>query len=918
VLWLLALVPALLMVLGYLLLPYASRTDAARRFVVGLAARASYGLEVESMRLGHDLELRIEGLSLAASDREPFLSAESVRVRLAPVAAVLRGRIVQVVLHAPHVFPDRLPHGGSAAERQARADLRVDDVVIEDGYVHYETEGGPIVIGPFEVDLDSVGTSAGYSLGGQWRSGEEAALEWSLTMDDDFRAMDGRGTFVSDDVSALVRSTAGIDVPVLPSGSRARGEISFHGDLRDTLALTARGWVESPDWPSVQLELDGRVQPAAERIAMRGQVTPAGLPPVRIEAETSASGGSGAPEGELSVIGDAVWEANAEDVTKILPRLFANAGVALAGRVRIDVAARGAATDPQLEGSVLMEDLSVTDGGWTLRGDARLPFHGAIDHLTLTPGAAAQGLALSAPGWEGKLASVELSGDALLEDGRPARAALDIGLRGFGLHDADYLRAVEGLEGTVRLARKNSGDFDLSLHLPRGELLWNRLFVDLAAHPLVGQLAVSSGSEDLRVESGEIGLGGVGRASLGGTTVRAGAHQLQLDFDVTDVAAAYRLAVRDPLQQSYAVLGGSELTGGLEGRMAIVPSAQGLHVLRGRLRFHGGQFRTADPVVELRDIHADVPVALGKTIDGSDLSERGEIRIGHIRTGKVSIPDGLYLPMSVRPDRIHVDEPVAIGVLGGSVVVTGLDTEVGPGVPLRAHFGLSIDGIALDELAEAMSWPTFTGSVTGAIPSVTVTAEEIATDGQIQMSLFDGTVRIDRVRMGGLGSSVPALELDLEFHRLSLTALTGVLPIGQISGTMEGAVRNLSIVDGQPVAFDAWMETVPSDEPQRISVAAIRKISILGSGADPFFHGILGFFDEYRYAKMGFRCRLRNDVFTLEGVETRDGKEYLVVGTRLPPQVNVISHNQRIAFSEMMRRLQRLGERDSSPKEEGT
>jgi hypothetical protein len=566
-----------------------------------------------------------------------------------------------------------------------------------------------------------------------------------------------------------------------------------------------------------------------------------------------------------------------------------------------------------------MEEISVTYDGWTLRGGVRLPFQGTIDHVALASGASAQGIALSASGWEGKLAGVELSGDTVLENGRPARGALEIALRDLGLHDTDHLRAVESVEGTVRLTQGSAGGFDLSLHLPRGELLWNRLFIDLTAHPLALQVAASPGPEDLRVESGEIGLGGVGRASLAGTTVRAGTGRLQLEFDLPDVAAAYRVALRDPLQQSYAVLAGSELTGALKGRIVVVPGARGVQSLRGRLLFDGGHLRTADPVVELREIHADVPLILGETIAGSDLGERGEIRVGHIRAGRVAIPDGLVLPVGVRPDRIQVDEPVSIGVLGGTVRLTGVDVGVGPGVPLRAHFGLSIDGIELEELAEAMSWPIFTGTVTGTIPSVAVTSEEMTTEGQIEMSLFDGAVRIDRVRMSGLGSSVPALELDLGFQRLSLTALTRVLPIGQISGTIEGAIRNLSLVDGQPVAFDAWMKTMPSDEPKRISVAAIRKISILGSGADPLFQGILGFFDEYRYAKMGFRCRLRNDVFTLEGVETHDGKEYLVVGTRPPPQVNVISHNQRIAFSEMVRRLQRLRERDAIPKqEEGT
>jgi hypothetical protein len=41
-------------------------------------------------------------------------------------------------------------------------------------------------------------------------------------------------------------------------------------------------------------------------------------------------------------------------------------------------------------------------------------------------------------------------------------------------------------------------------------------------------------------------------------------------------------------------------------------------------------------------------------------------------------------------------------------------------------------------------------------------------------------------------------------------------------------------------------------------------------------------------------------------VESREGQEYLVVGTLIPPTVNVISHTQEIAFSELLRRLERI------------
>jgi hypothetical protein len=51
---------------------------------------------------------------------------------------------------------------------------------------------------------------------------------------------------------------------------------------------------------------------------------------------------------------------------------------------------------------------------------------------------------------------------------------------------------------------------------------------------------------------------------------------------------------------------------------------------------------------------------------------------------------------------------------------------------------------------------------------------------------------------------------------------------------------------------------------------------------------------------------LRNDRFVLHGVAEHDGKDFLVVGTIFPPSVNVVSHNQVIAFKEMVDRLQRV------------
>jgi hypothetical protein len=83
---------------------------------------------------------------------------------------------------------------------------------------------------------------------------------------------------------------------------------------------------------------------------------------------------------------------------------------------------------------------------------------------------------------------------------------------------------------------------------------------------------------------------------------------------------------------------------------------------------------------------------------------------------------------------------------------------------------------------------------------------------------------------------------------------------------------------------------------------------VLSSGqeAGALYGGLAGFFDSFRYSKLGFKAVLRNDRLTLRGVESQGENELLVVGSFLPPTVNIVSHTQVIAFSELVRRLERI------------
>ena len=72
------------------------------------------------------------------------------------------------------------------------------------------------------------------------------------------------------------------------------------------------------------------------------------------------------------------------------------------------------------------------------------------------------------------------------------------------------------------------------------------------------------------------------------------------------------------------------------------------------------------------------------------------------------------------------------------------------------------------------------------------------------------------------------------------------------------------------------------------------------------YGGLAGFFDSFRYSNFGFKATLKERPLHLRGVQSDGDKEDLVVGSLLPPTVNIISQRKSIAFSELLRRLERI------------
>jgi hypothetical protein len=518
-------------------------------------------------------------------------------------------------------------------------------------------------------------------------------------------------------------------------------------------------------------------------------------------------------------------------------------------------------------------------------------------------------------GTAAKTSEVHASIEAVLGPTGGVDVKAELRIDGLDAHDAEFLRVLENakVRAALRVEVGESGDVKgrLDASAASGEALWDVLYVDLAKHAVRFRTEGAVGKERVRIENVSIEMKNVANLTAKGTSRLDGKEpKLDLRVSVPDLAPAFDLFVREPLRQSYPALAGTQVTGSAAARLSYESGRPARTA--GRIDIQNGRIAVERPAFRIDGLNIDLPFQIGGAKGAKD--ETGHIVARELGLGAVDV-GSVRLDLTAMPNRIFLRNAAEVPVLGGTFTLTNLSVEDIGEQRRRAKAGFSLAELDLRRLSEALDWPPFGGTVSGTIPSVTIAEDHAETSGEIDIRVFGGAIRIRNLRLDQILSPVPELSLDIDFHDLSLKRITKTFGVGHISGVLSGAFERLVIVRGQPVAFDGWVRTVERrGVAQKVSVKALRQISILGgAGGDAITRGILSMFEEYGYAKMGFRSRLRNDRFELEGVERVGRKDYLVVGSTLPPKVDVVSHSQVISFSEMMRRIESAIEIGGSP-----
>jgi hypothetical protein len=277
--------------------------------------------------------------------------------------------------------------------------------------------------------------------------------------------------------------------------------------------------------------------------------------------------------------------------------------------------------------------------------------------------------------------------------------------------------------------------------------------------------------------------------------------------------------------------------------------------------------------------------------------------------GKINLGSG-EAALDSEPGTIAITEPLRLDVFGGSLDLhelkvllpgTGSEAESEPDIRLR----LDLRDLDMELLTQAFGWPSFAGNLSGHIPGVRLEDGILDLEGKILVNVFDGIVSLNDLRIERPFGVLPSLAANIEVEDLDLELLTSTFSFGRISGRLDGYVRELRMLDWRPVAFDAWLGTPETQKGSKgISRQAVNHLTTLGGGSatTALTSPLMKLFNNFSYKRLGFGCRMQNNVCDVRGVSEDDVSVLIMEGAGVP-KITIRAFNRTVDWPQLLAHL---------------
>jgi hypothetical protein len=334
-----------------------------------------------------------------------------------------------------------------------------------------------------------------------------------------------------------------------------------------------------------------------------------------------------------------------------------------------------------------------------------------------------------------------------------------------------------------------------------------------------------------------------------------------------------------------------------------------------------GTLQTSGRLSGSVDIENNRPKSLAVKLDGLNLQDtKGKFSMSDVRgdvhwidDAKASVPasfvswrQGTAYGLSGGESRVdlraqgfnvELTRESRLPIFDGAVLIRSLALRDAGQPSAELQFDAQIEPISMPLLSKAFGWPELQGELSGRIPGLSYRNRELTVQGDLSASVFDGTIAGRNFRLRDPLGPWPRLFADVTARGLDLELVTRTFPIGNITGRLNTDIKGLELFNWSPVAFDARLYTTPGDRSKHlISQKAVTSISNVSGGGGvtaALQSGVLRFFDDFRYDRIGLTCRLQKDVCVMGGIEPSGMGYYIVKGKGLP-RIDIIGNQGRV------------------------
>lgn len=294
-------------------------------------------------------------------------------------------------------------------------------------------------------------------------------------------------------------------------------------------------------------------------------------------------------------------------------------------------------------------------------------------------------------------------------------------------------------------------------------------------------------------------------------------------------------------------------------------------------------------------------------IDGQ-IGQGGESRLDISASTWRKLPLGAStLRLHWQENRIRLLHPWKLPILNGALIVNQLEQDA----QQQFLLNISLEPINLAELSQALELPIFHGDISAELPEVRLSKDSLVLNEPVHMNIFGGHVLISDLRIERFLSAQALLNFSLGLNLIELQRLTSAFEIAEIRGRVSGYITNVTLINWQPVAFDASIMTdhdYPSE--RRISHEAVQMLTQIG-GSSAAIGQFVRVLNSFPYEKLGFSAKLRGDNLHIDGVEEHPSGGFYLVKGRGIPHLDIIGHQRDSSYREIIQRLKSAQQSES-------